>query len=154
MYKRILVPLDGSSVAECVIPHVKAIAKSTDTEVELLGVAEPVDIPTRGNIALSADDIKQIDSDTKKDLHNYLDTIRKQLVSSRIKVRSTVLSGKAADSLISYAENNDVDLIIMATHGRSGINRWFWGSVAEKVLRAVKIPVLLVKTIACEDNAQ
>ena len=153
MYKRILVPLDGSPVAECVIPHVKAIAKTKDTEVELIGVTEPVDLPARWEYhALSEDDIKQIDSDTRKDLHNYLDTIRKQLVTSRIKARSTVLSGKAADSLISYAENNDIDLIIMATHGRSGINRWFWGSVAEKVLRAVKIPVLLVKAKSCEED--
>ncbi|RPJ63816.1 MAG: universal stress protein [Dehalococcoidia bacterium] len=153
MYKRILVPLDGSPVAECVIPHIIAIAKSYKTEVELIGVAEPLDIPTRGNIALSEDDIKQIDSEIRKDLHNYLDSVKGQLVNSQIQVHITVLSGKAADSLISYAENNDIDLIIMATHGRSGINRWFWGSVAEKVLRAVNIPVLLIKTISCKDDA-
>jgi nucleotide-binding universal stress UspA family protein len=152
MYKKILVPLDGSQIAECVIPHVRAIAKSKDTRVELIGVAEPSDIPTRGHIALSDDDIKKIDADTKNNLHIYLDAIKKQLIGSQINAHSIVLVGKAADSLISYAQNNDVDLIIMATHGRSGINRWFWGSVAEKVLRAVSIPVLLVKTIPFEGN--
>lgn len=153
MYKKILVPLDGSPVAECVIPHIETIAKPVNAEVELVSVVEPVEIPTRGKIALSEDDLKQINYDMRKDVHNYLESIAKRLNRSGIKAHPVILSGKTAESLVDYANTNDVDLIIMATHGRSGITRWFWGSVAEKVLRAVDVPVLLIKSTECEGDS-
>jgi nucleotide-binding universal stress UspA family protein len=146
MYKKILVPLDGSALAECVIPHIKIIAKAANSRVELISVAEPIEIPTRGKIALSDDDLKQINADAQKNLHHYLTSIKNQLKRSGIEARALVLNGKPAESLVKYIENNDIDLIIMATHGRSGITKWFWGSIAEKVLRAVNVPVLLIKT--------
>lgn len=153
MYKKILVPLDGSQLAECVIPHIEAIAKSLDGEVELISVIEPVEIPTRGKIALSDDDLKAINSEVKKEAHKYLNTVAARLKRSNIKAHPVILTGKPAESLIEYTENNDVDLLIMATHGRSGITKWFWGSIAEKVLRAINVPVLLVKTTACETES-
>jgi len=150
MYKKILVPLDGSQVAECVIPHIETIAGKSDTQVELVTVIEPLEIPTRGKIALSDDDIKQIDAEGKKEAHKYLDQVSSRLSQAGINARAVLLTGKAAESLVRYANNNDVDLIIMATHGRSGISKIFWGSVAEKILRATAIPVLLIKTTNCE----
>jgi nucleotide-binding universal stress UspA family protein len=153
MYKKILVPLDGSLLAECVIPHLEALAKASDGEVELISVIEPVEIPTRGKIALSEDDLKQINREAKKEAHNYLDQIAVRLSKSNIRVHPIILSGKPAESLIDYIADNDVDLLIMATHGRSGISKLFWGSIAEKVLRAVSIPVLLVKIANCDAEA-
>ena len=150
MYKKILVPMDGSPIAECVIPHIKAIAKAENAEVELINVVEPLEIPTRGKIALDEDDLKQIDSDSRSDAHNYLANIAKQLKRSSVEARPVVLSGKTADTLVDYANTNDIDLLIMATHGRSGITRWFWGSIVDKVLRAVDVPVLLVKSKGCK----
>lgn len=150
MYKKILVPLDGSPEAECVIPHVEAIAKTGAKEIELISVVEPVEIPTRGRIALSEDDIKRMTSDAKQDIKKYLVQVVARLARAGIKAHPVIVMGKPAESLIDYIGNNDVDLVIMATHGRSGITRLFWGSVAEKVLRSIETPVLLVKNPSCE----
>ena len=150
MYQKIMVPLDGSQVAECVIPHIETIAGKPGTAVELVTVVEPLVIPTRGQIALSDDDIKQIDAEARQEAHKYLDQVAARLKQAGVNARVVLLTGKAADSLVRYANNNDVDLIIMATHGRSGISKIFWGSVAEKILRATAIPVLLIKTAGCE----
>jgi len=150
MYQKIMVPLDGSQVAECVIPHIEMIAGKSGTGVELVTVIEPLVIPTRGQIALSDDDIKQIDAEGRKEAHKYLDQVALRLKQAGVNARVVILTGKAADSLVRYANNNEVDLIIMATHGRSGISKIFWGSVAEKILRATAIPVLLIKTAGCE----
>jgi nucleotide-binding universal stress UspA family protein len=146
MYQKIMVPLDGSQVAECVIPHIETIAGKSDASVELVTVIEPLEIPTRGKIALSDDEIKQIDAEGRKEAHKYLDQVSARLKQSGVNARAVLLTGKAADSLVRYANNNAVDIIIMATHGRSGISKLFWGSVAEKILRATAIPVLLIKT--------
>jgi nucleotide-binding universal stress UspA family protein len=73
----------------------------------------------------------------------------KQLQESVIRVRSEVLAGKAAESLAEYASKNGVDLIVIATHGRSGISHWYWGSVAERVLRSSCVPVLMVRAPGC-----
>jgi nucleotide-binding universal stress UspA family protein len=150
MYNKILVPLDGSTQAECVIPHLETIAKTGVKDIELISVIEPVEIPTRGKIALSDDDLKKITLEAKRDTHKYLDQVAARLTRSGIKVHPIILTGKPAESLIDYIGSNDIDLVIMATHGRSGLNRLFWGSVAEKVLRSVDTPVLLVKNPACE----
>ena len=145
MYKKILVPLDGSPEAECVIPHLETIAKTGVKDIELISVVEPIEIPTRGRIALSEDDLKQITLELKSETHKYLDQVAKRLTRAGIKVHPIILTGKPAESLIHYIDSNDIDLVIMATHGRSGITRLFWGSIAEKVLRSVNVPVLLVK---------
>ncbi len=150
MYQKIIVPLDGSQVAECVIPHIETIAGKSKTRVELVTVIEPLEIPTRGKIAISDDEIKQIHAEDEKEATRYLEQIASRLTQAGVNTGTVILSGKAADSLVRYAVNNKVDLIIMATHGRSGISKIFWGSVAEKILRATDIPVLLIKTTNCE----
>lgn len=150
MYKKILVPLDGSPEAECVIPHLETIAKTGVKDIVLISVVEPIEIPTRGRIALNEDDLKQIALELKSEAHKYLDQVAARLTRSGINVHPIILTGKPAESLIDYIDSNDIDLVIMATHGRSGITKLFWGSIAEKVLRSVNVPVLLVKNPACE----
>ena len=150
MYKKILVPLDGSPEAECVMPHLETIAKTGVKDIELISVVEPFEIPTRGRIALNEDDLKKITLELKSETHKYLDQVAARLTRAGIKVHPIILTGKPAESLIDYIGSNDIDLVIMATHGRSGLNRLFWGSVAEKVVRSVNTPVLLVKNPACE----
>jgi nucleotide-binding universal stress UspA family protein len=155
MYKKILVPLDGSALAECVIPHIESIAKPWKSDVELISVVEPIEIPTRGKIALDDEDLKQINNELKQETHKYLLNVARRLENAGISAESIIIVGKTAESLIEYTNDNDVDLIIMATHGRSGISKWFWGSITEKVLRAVNIPVLLIKaTESCKDNKE
>jgi nucleotide-binding universal stress UspA family protein len=145
MYRRIMVPLDGSKLAECVLPHAETIARLSEATVELVQVVEPVELPTRGGLALSIDDLKQINSHSRDDAKSYLDEIVDRFRSSGIKARSKVLIGKAADGLIDHINKNNFDLIIMATHGRSGISRWIWGSVAERILHSSSIPVLIIR---------
>jgi nucleotide-binding universal stress UspA family protein len=154
MYRRIMVPLDGSKMAECVIPHVETVAKLSNASVELVHVIEPVELPTRGGLALSVDDLKQIEEHSKQEAENYLREIVGRLKSAGIKSHSKLLTGKAADSLVDYIQENNFDLVIMATHGRSGISRWFWGSVADKILYSSQIPVLLVRSRECMPDSK
>jgi len=149
MYRRIMVPLDGSELAECVLPHIEAIGKLSKASVELVHVIEPFELPTRGGIALSIDDLKQIAAHSKHDAENYLNGIVQRLKLAGIEARSKILTGRAADSLVDHIHKSNFDLIIMATHGRSGISRWVWGSVAEKILHSSSIPVLIVRSPEC-----
>ena len=153
MYKIVAVPLDGSPLAECVIPHIEVLARTSGCEVQLITVVEPVEIPTRGKIALSDDDLKQIHKEMEKDARTYLNQIAHRLNRSGIKSRLVILAGKPAESLIEYVHNNSIDLLIMATHGRSGLTKLFWGSIAEKVIHAVNVPVLLVKADSNGENS-
>lgn len=145
MYQKIVVPVDGSELAECVIPHVETIARATQAVVELVEVIEPLKIPTRGGIALSEEDLKQIELQTYNEVQNYLAKITETLRSKDIEVHSKAIKGKAAESIVDYARSINADLIIMATHGRSGISRWVWGSVADRILHASHTPVLLIR---------
>jgi len=144
-----MVPLDGSKLAECVLPHIEAVAKLCTASIELVRVIEPVELPTRGGVALSVDDLKQIEARSKNDAQSYLRGIVRRLKDAGIKAHPKLLIGKAADSLLDYIREKDFDLVIMATHGRSGISRWIWGSVAERILRSSSIPVLIIRPQEC-----
>jgi len=128
-YQKVLVPLDGSELAERAIPYAKAIAKTAGSEVILFTVST---------------NSKQLDRPMKA----YLDTNAKELESQKIKVSAVVAYGNVAEEVIKFAEKHKVDLIIISTHGHSGIKRWILGSVAEKILYATCTPVLLVKSKA------
>ena len=71
----------------------------------------------------------------------------------KINIQKEILVGRAAECLVKYALKNDIGLIIMATHGRSGVSRWVWGSVAERLLHSVPVPVLMVRPPGCEPRA-
>lgn len=154
MYKKILVPLDGSKYAECVLPHVEAIAEAFGTkEVMLVSVTERIPIhwavpnPTMslGQRPLT-DDMGKLEMQARR----YLQRIAKRLEAKGIQAQTKVLLGNPAEEIVKYAERSDGDLIVMASHGRSAISTWarsMWtyGSVADKTLRASSLPVLLVK---------
>jgi nucleotide-binding universal stress UspA family protein len=152
MYSKVLVPLDGSEVAECVLQHVEAIANSIKGVITLLTVVEPIEMPTRGQIAITDDDLKRMHSELEKEAHGYLDSVARRFKLSGIKTRSIVQVGKPADTLIEYIHNNKVDLVIMSTHGRSGFSKLFWGSVTEKVIKTVDTPIFLVKAGTCKEG--
>jgi nucleotide-binding universal stress UspA family protein len=151
MYQKILVPLDGSELAECVLPHVESIAKGGGVQnVVFLRVVEPFHM--HGGFydpAFSTEDIKRIDSEDIADAENYLKKLVNQTRYGGVNVQSKVITGKTADAIVEYATKNKVDLIIMATHGRSGVSRWVWGSVADRVLRSACVPVLMVRAPGC-----
>lgn len=143
MYKKILVPLDGSKLGECVLEHVKTVANGCNVpEVQLLFVAEPF----ASGLYQSAAEGKEKLTAWGKD---YLGKIEKRLSADGITAQSIVIEGKPAESITDYAEKNNIDLIIMSTHGRSGPSRWAFGSIADKVIHSSRTPVLIVVPKEC-----
>jgi nucleotide-binding universal stress UspA family protein len=160
MYEKIVVPLDGSKLAECVLPHVEELAKSCNTkEVVLVTVTERIATYTHltqrpqpvGPLPPPEPVIKVSMAVGKKQRQGqrYLNRIAKGLQKKGIKVRAEVLLGHPAEEIASFAEHDGADLIVIASHGRSGPSRWAYGSVADKVFRASCIPVLMVRAPGC-----
>jgi nucleotide-binding universal stress UspA family protein len=157
MYKKILVPLDGSKLAESVLPHVGSLAKcSPGAEVMLVSVTERVSglrVMDDYSQPLGERLAPEAVGKEERQARRYLDRIAKKLAAKRIKVLTEVLLGKPADEIILFATNEGCDLIIMASHGRSGPSRWAHGSVAEKVFRSNCAPILMVKAPGCVGSA-
>ena len=150
MYQKIMAPLDGSELAECILPHLEAISKGCGVrDVILVRVVEPLELPTRGGLAFSQDELDQMEAGRRSEAENYFKQLVSRLQEQGLSVQSEILEGKAAESIAEYAEKNGVDLIVIATHGRSGISRWYWGSVADCILRSACVPVLMVRAPGC-----
>ena len=150
MYKKILVPLDGSELAECVLPHVESIAKGCGArDVTFVRVVEPFRIPSGGEASFSEEDIKRFNSESRKAAENYLSEIVSRVKYEETNVQSEVLVGKVVDTLADYATKTEADLIVIATHGRSGVSRWVYGSVTDRILRSACVPVLMVRAPGC-----
>lgn len=140
MYKRILVPLDGSETAECILPHVREAAKKYEVEeVILLRVVEP--IPAW---AIEWGDPTPLQRAEQEASRQYLSRVGSQFRSEGLNAREEIRVGDTAGSIIDFAKENAIDLIALATHGRTGISRWVIGSVADRVLRSSRIPMLVV----------
>jgi nucleotide-binding universal stress UspA family protein len=151
MYNKILVPLDGSEMAECVLPQVEAIATGCQVSTVVFArVAEPLDIPDgESRLALPEEQWKRLEEIRTVDAQKYLEQLVARFDLKGAHLETKVLSGHAAEALADYADGNDFDLIVIATHGRSGISRWVWGSVAERILRSACVPVLMVRAPGC-----
>ena len=126
MYKKILVPLDGSELAECVSPHVESFTKGCGIQnvvflrvVELFHMISSYYGPGSG-----AEDINRINEDNKAAAENYLSRLVERTKYNDVTIQSEIIIGKAADVIADYAAKNSVDLIAIATHGRSGVSRW------------------------------
>ncbi len=144
MYKKVLVPLDGSALAECALPELKSLAQSGCIgEVLFVNVVED---PMRGAIeGMEALNLVEIENRLHDHARKYLADIQIKLNAENIKASSEVLRGRAAQSIVSYAKENGVDLIIIASHGYSGVKQWVFGSVALRVLHDAHVPVLLIR---------
>ncbi|MFC2070417.1 universal stress protein [Chloroflexota bacterium] len=152
--KTILVPLDGSEMAESVLPHVKAIGKqpgSKAVEVVLLRVCEPPTIPSYYGPELSGVPLdwgKYVEQEIVRDkerAREYLAELEKRFKDKGVSVRSEVIQGKPDDEIVEYANKNQFSLIVMASHGRSGLSRLVYGSVAVNLLHGVTSPILIIK---------
>jgi nucleotide-binding universal stress UspA family protein len=145
MYKKILVPLDGSELAECVLPHLNAFIKGFHiSDVILMRVVEP-EIPYQGEYPIDSDVLAKRESEMKSIAKEYLDKIVNRLKHEGTALHVEVIVGRVVESLADYTMNNDVDLILIATHGHSGVTRWVRGSVADKILRSANVPILMVR---------
>jgi nucleotide-binding universal stress UspA family protein len=144
--RRILVALDGSELAEFILPYAEAMMKQSDPgsiEILLLSVCDPT-LPAT-YYAPAPCDWDEMVQDWKRQDERYLAKIEKQLRGSGLNVRSEMLTGKPAETIVEDASKNRASLIVMSTHGRSGLGRWVFGSVSEKVLHGVTIPILLLR---------
>ena len=145
MYKKILVPLDGSKMAECTLDHVKTIATGCHVpEVVLLKVIEEPLLPYI-EAAFLHDTKEKFEADAKE----YLSGIAAGLKAEGVAADVVTIHGVAAHDILEYAKNNAIDLIIISTHGLSGANRWVFGSVADRVVRHSTVPVLTIAPAGC-----
>lgn len=143
VFKKILLPLDGSPMGEAALPYVKAIMQALDCEVILLDVVEVVQhIHTIGgpdHFTYSEQQIEQMKTETTK----YLEKVREQFVKG--KTRIILRTGDPAQEIIKLSTEENVNMVAMSSHGKSGITAWVMGSVSNKVLQAGKTPLLLVR---------
>ncbi len=140
-------------LAEQVLPHVKALVEcQSDVHVYLLSIAQMVDYAAASAMAypMTVMPGRTIDEDAERrrvesDLRDYLRSIEHQLVREGVTVSCEVRFGRPAEEIITFANEMKVDLIAMSTHGRSGLARWAYGSVADRVLHSARCPVLLIR---------
>lgn len=142
-YKKILVPWDGSGWSRRAIPHAVDIAQTNDSELTILYVFRPPGSEYADQIALAGQEgqIQQL----RDGVEQSLTGVAHELRSQGVKVRTLILeSTGVASAICDYVRDEEVDLVVMSTHGRTGIARFLFGSVASKVMEEVKVPVLLV----------
>jgi nucleotide-binding universal stress UspA family protein len=166
VFRKVLVPLDGSELAQAVLPYVEELGRQCAAEAILLRVIplpddeagaayqslkvyEPMapapklveDMTVAQHPIYREQEMASLQVQAEQSLAGA----REQLSQAGLQVRVKVLFGRPAEKIVEYALEEEVTLIAMATHGRSGFRRWVFGSVAEKVLRAVAIPILLIR---------
>jgi nucleotide-binding universal stress UspA family protein len=159
MYNKILAPLDGSKLSECSLAHLKEITTGCHVgEVILLTVLEPIPQTTveYGNqtqISAAYQQHEREQMKAKEMAEQYLTRVTENLKMQGVTAQNVVVLPEdhksAAEVILNYAESNNIDLIIMSTHGRSGVTRWAFGSVADRVIRHSKVPVLTVVPAGC-----
>jgi nucleotide-binding universal stress UspA family protein len=142
MFYNLLVTLDGSELAEVVLPYVEEVAnRFSCRKLILLQVVPPLRYFVEEGIFQMEDTREKL----KTDAWGYLQQVRARLQRKGLEVETEVRYGEVADEIIDCAHDRGVDLLAMSTHGYSGIKRWVFGSVAEKVLRGINIPILLIR---------
>lgn len=140
MINHILVPLDGSALAECVLPHVIAIAPVTNAHITLIHILEN---PDNRDSAFPIDPVGW--HMQKQESQSYLEKITERLQKAGLNAEHVILEGKSADSIIEFAHTNAADLIALSTHGRTGLSGWSVSSVVQKVLLRSYRSILLIR---------
>jgi nucleotide-binding universal stress UspA family protein len=131
MFERILLPLDGSKIAEQVFPFVVELANAFSSEVICAGICEPEESEQANACQLYQ--------------NNQADLLKSK-IGTGATIKSIVLSGHAAEEILNYAKKNNVTLVVMTSHGRSGIKPWSLGSTVDKVLHKVDAPLLIIRS--------
>jgi nucleotide-binding universal stress UspA family protein len=126
--KRIVVPLDGSELAERALVPALALAVAMSARLFIIRVAIPLSLNLDPDFYQRSNELRQDEA------QRYLGSINSLLSSSQANIETQLLVGRAARSIINFAQEREIDLVVMSSHGRSGVNRWIYGSVADKVL--------------------
>ena len=140
MFEHILLPLDGSSLAEMVLPHAISLSKAFDAKLTLIRVVYQVDHKTQ----LSS--VNPIDWQMRKsEAEAYIESVQDRLTQKNVRAEGRVIEGRPAQQIIQFAKNNNVDLIILSSHGNSGISGWNINSTVQKVLLRAYMPVMIIR---------
>ena len=131
MFKTILIPLDGSSLAEAALEHGEVLARKFNSRIILLRVC---------TAAAQVDPVSGLDS-----RQIYLEEVAKGLRESSLEVETRLQKGDPGRVIIEMAESTEIDLVILSSHGRTGLARWVYGSVAEKILHQARCPMMLIR---------
>jgi nucleotide-binding universal stress UspA family protein len=140
MYKRVLIPVDGSDVAEAILPLILDIAGPLDLEIVLLTVNQPIRAT-----AIEAGQQLAVDGLQSEVARTYLAGLATEMRAKGLRVETLVRRGEPVSEILAAAQNTGADLIAMTTHGRTGPTRLLFGSIAEGVLRQSEIPVFLMR---------
>ena len=155
MFEKILVCLDGSKLAEQILPYAVEQAKRFNSKIVLLQAylvpSTELAAATQGSPAAAPQVLQQEEQRLQKEATDYLEEVAEPLRENGLDVACVVLNGIAGDVIVGYAQNEPVDLIALATHGHSGLGRIVFGSVADHVLRESGLPILVIKPQETED---
>ncbi len=140
MFERILVPLDRSLLAECVLPHVVALARSLDSQLMLLHVLSPSD--RQGGLRA----VDPLESQLRRaEAESYLEGVRARLQEVGVAAQTKVIDGDAAEQILTFARENQIGLAILSSHGRSGLSGWNVSGVVQKVIMRAPISLMIVR---------
>jgi nucleotide-binding universal stress UspA family protein len=145
MYDTILVPLDGSKRSEIIINHITKLAQNFNSKLILLTAVEPRLLQGSEDVVVPGRSLSTTREETKK-AETYLSNLQKELSQNDIQVETRVIAGSPAAVIKETAEQENADLIAIASHGRGGLARVFYGSVAAAILNQVDRPLLLVRS--------
>lgn len=146
MFKHLLVPLDGSQLAETALPYARELATRFDSRITLLQVVRGPHISASLGGDAYADVLLVLREQNLGDTTGYLKTVQSRLIQDGFQTEMRVIEGEAvAEAIVEMASEQGVDTIVMSTHGRGGLSRWVFGSVADKVMRLADMPVLLIR---------
>ncbi len=160
MFNRILVPLDGSTLAERAIPHAEQFARIFGSSIILLQVLDPTSFyenpksvnPLSWQIHKASADIylSRIASKIRQELGEHVldtnTTQSKRKGKKKVSVKYSIREGKAAENIVNFAHKENIDLVVISTHGASGLSRWTISSVTQKVINLIYLPMLIVRT--------
>jgi nucleotide-binding universal stress UspA family protein len=145
MYSKVMIPLDGSNLAECALAELRKLAaKGFVGEAILLSV---IDIPSL--YLVEGIDFNALRNGHHRKFESYLEELRSQLQAEGVRVKTEILEGRAAQAIVDYARKNGVDLIVLATHGYTGMKKLMFGSVALRILHDSPAPILLIRPESC-----
>ena len=143
MFQRILIPLDGSPLAESVLPHAVAMAQAAGGEIFLLRVLDVIGAVTRPR------SVDPFDWQIRKtEVEMYIKEVAQRLEEQGVTVHHSLVEGKAAEQIIEFAHQNEMDLIVLSSHGQSGVSGWNVSSVVQKVILRAQTSILLIRAYA------
>ena len=146
MYKKILVPLDGSDRAEAILPHVEELAKRYDSQVIFVRVVEGDYFVPGYQEVVDISGYEQEYARRKKEVETYLEDVNRRFSAKGLNTKAVISYDSVVQSILNTAEAEEADLIAVASHGRSGLARAFYGSVASRILKNINKPLLIIRS--------